>query len=123
MDCARANNTNILTIRLTTLEGFYWDALRALLHAAVELDADPMAPPAPKVRRPQWPRPDFFKKALSGKQNRAAGEFFRKLKPTYQREYLGWLSVAKRPETRARRLAETLAALTAGRKWAQRDRI
>ena len=64
--------------------------------------------------------PSYFKKALSAKQNRAAALCFNKLAPTYQREYLVWLSMAKRPETRARRLAETLAALAAGRKWAQR---
>jgi hypothetical protein len=117
------NNTNILTIQLTTLEGLNCDALRALLHAAVELDADPMAPPAPKVKRASWPMPDYFKEALSSKQNRAAAEFFRKLKPTYHREYFVWLSMAKRSETRARRLAETLAALAAGRKWAQRKQV
>jgi hypothetical protein len=116
-----ANNTNILSFRVTTIEGFNRDALRALLHAAVELDADPLVPPVPKVKRAPWPMPDFFKKALAAKQNRAAAEYFRKLAPTYQREYLGWVSMAKRPETRARRLAETLAALSAGRKWAQRN--
>jgi len=117
-----SNNTSILTIRLTTLEGLNRDALRELLHAAVDLDADPLVPPAPKVKRPrpQWPMPDFFKKALSAKQNSAAAQGFRKLAPTRQREYIVWLSIAKRPETRARRLAETLAALAVGRKWAQR---
>ena len=118
-----ANNTNILSIRLTSLDGSIRDALRALLRAAVELDADPMVPPAPKAQRPPWPMPAYFKKALSAKQNRAAAEFFRKLAPTYQREYIVWLTIAKRPETRARRLAEVLAALTAGRKWAQRKQV
>jgi uncharacterized protein YdeI (YjbR/CyaY-like superfamily) len=64
--------------------------------------------------------PGFFKTALAEKRNRAAAECFKKLAPTYQREYLGWLTMAKLPETRARRLAETLRALAAGRKWAQR---
>jgi len=82
-----------------------------------------MVPPAPKVKRAQWPIPDFFKQALSRKQNRAAADFFHKLKPTYQREYLVWLSMAKQSETRARRLAETLAALAAGKKWAQRKQV
>src|SRR6185436_12219033 len=118
-----ANNTNILSMRVTTLEGLDRGALRELLHAAVELDADPMVPPAPKVKRAQWPIPDFFKQALSRKQNRAAADFFHKLKPTYQREYLVWLSMAKQSETRARRLAETLAALAAGKKWAQRKQV
>ena len=117
------NNTNILSMRFTTLDGVNRDALRALLHAAVELDADPMVPPAPKAKRAQWPMPAFLKKALSAKENRAACENFRRFAPTYQREYLVWLTMAKRPETRARRLAETLAALTAGRRWAQRKQV
>jgi len=118
-----ANNTNLLSMRFTTLEGLNRNALRELLHSAVELDADPMVPPAPKVKRSQWPMPDYFKKALAAKQNRAASENFRKFAPTYQREYLVWLSMAKRPETRARRLAETLAALAAGKKWVERKKV
>ncbi len=114
------HNTNIRSLRLTTLDGLNRAALRALLHAAVELDADPMVPPAPRVKRKLWPVPAYFKKALAAKQNRAAAENFRKLAPSCQREYLVWLTTAKRPETRARRLAETLAALAHGRKWAQR---
>jgi len=64
--------------------------------------------------------PDFFKKALGQKRNRAAAASFRNFAPTYQREYIIWLTVAKQPETRVRRLKETLAALARGRKWAQR---
>ena len=113
-------NTNIRSIRITTLDGFDRAALRVLLHAAVELDADPTLPPVPKAKRKPWPVPAFFKQALAEKRNRAAAENFRKLAPSCQREYLVWLSTAKLPETRARRLAETLAALASGRKWAQR---
>lgn len=113
-------NTNILSIRVTTLDGLNRDALRNLLHAAVALDADPTIPPAPKVKRKPWPVPAFFKQALAAKANRAAAEGFKRLSPTCQREYLVWLSMAKRPETRAHRLAQTLAALRTGRKWAQR---
>jgi hypothetical protein len=114
------NNTNIRSLRLTKLDGFNAVAFRELLHAAVALDADPMIPPAPKVKRKPWPMPKFFKEALAMKQHRAAAENFRQLSPTCQREYLVWLTMAKRPETRAKRLAQTLAALRAGRKWAQR---
>ena len=112
------NNTNIRSIRFTALDGLHRSAFRAMLHAAVKLDADPMIPPAPKVQREPWPVPDFFAKAL--RRNRAADAGFRKLPPSCQREYLVWLSTAKRPETREKRLAQTLAALAAGRKWAQR---
>ena len=61
-----------------------------------------------------------FKKALAEKQNRTAAENFRRLAPSCQREYIVWLATAKRPETQSRRLKETLAALAAGRKWAER---
>ena len=114
------NNTNIRTVRITSFEGFDREAFRALLRAAVELDADPMIPPAPKVKRKPWPMPGFFKEALAKKANHPAAENFKKLAPSCQREYLAWLSTAKQPETKARRLKETLAALTSGRKWAQR---
>jgi uncharacterized protein YdeI (YjbR/CyaY-like superfamily) len=113
-------NTNIRSVRITSLDGLNRAALRELLNAAVLLDADPTLPPLPKVKRKPWPVPAFFKIALAEKRNRAAAEGFRKLAPSCQREYLVWLSTAKRPETRARRLKETLAALAAGRKWEQR---
>lgn len=115
-------NTHIRSIILTTLDGFNREALRRLLHAAVELDADPEAPSVPKVKRKPWPVPDFFKRALADKRHRAAAENFKRFAPTYQREYLVWLSTAKRPETRERRLMETLAALAKGYKWIDRKR-
>lgn len=117
------NNTNIRSIRLTTLESLNREALRQLLHASVELDADTMIPPVPKVKRKPWPMPDYFKKALAQKKHRAAAEGFKKFAPTYQREYIIWLATAKLPETRTKRLAETLKALAAGRKWAQRKQV
>ena len=114
------NNTNILSIRLATFEGFNRDALRALLRAAVELDAEPALPPPPKAKREPWPVPEFFAAAL--KRNKKAAAGFAKLSPSCQREYLAWLSTARRPETREKRLAETLQALATGRKWIDRKR-
>jgi uncharacterized protein YdeI (YjbR/CyaY-like superfamily) len=118
-----ANNTNIRSIRLTTLDGLDQRALQELLHAAMELDADPMIPPAPKVKRKPWPTPKFFQAALGLKKNRTAAENFRALSPTCQREYLVWLSTAKLPETRERRLKQTLAALSKNRQWTQRKAV
>ena len=114
-------NTNIRSIRLTTLANFNRRAFEALLHAAVELDADPSIPPPPKVKRKPWPIPTFFKTAL--KQDLVAAENFRALSPTRQREYLVWLSTAKQPETRDRRLKQTLHALKKGRAWIQRNAV
>jgi uncharacterized protein YdeI (YjbR/CyaY-like superfamily) len=112
------NNTNIRSIRFTTLRTVDRVALREMLHHAVELDQESSLAPAPKKKRKPFPMPEYFSRAL--KRNKAASAFFRALAPTYQREYIVWLTFAKLPETRARRLKETLMALAKGRKWAQR---
>jgi uncharacterized protein YdeI (YjbR/CyaY-like superfamily) len=62
--------------------------------------------------------PDFFAAAL--KKNKKAAANFAAMPPSCQREFLVWLTMAKREETRARRLTDTLNALTAGKKWIQR---
>lgn len=111
-------NTSIQSLRLTSLEAFDVRAFRQLLQAAVLLDDSPEMPPPPKVRREEWPMPEALAKAL--KSNLAAAANFETLSRTCQREYKVWISMAKQPETVARRLKETLAALAAGRKWAQR---
>ncbi len=112
------NNTNIRGMRIISLQDFDRNAFRELLHAAVEIDSELSIPPLPKKKRKPFPVPDYFAKAL--KKNKAASRSFATLAPTYQREYIVWLRSAKLPETRARRLKETLAALAAGRKWANR---
>ena len=116
-------NANIRNIRITTLEGLDRAALRTLLHAAVELDSEPMIPRPPRMKRRKWPMPAYFKKALAEKRNKVAAENLLKLAPSCQQEYIVWLATAKRPETQARRLKETLAALASGRKWAQRKDV
>ncbi len=111
-------NTSIRAVRFKRIEALDGEALKRLLHAAVALDAEPAIPMPPKIKREPWPVPDFFAKAL--KQNARAKAYYDSLRPTYQREYLVWVSTAKRDETRDRRVAETLAALAAGRKWIHR---
>jgi hypothetical protein len=113
------SNTNIRSVRITDPEQMDRDGLRRLLRAAVELDADPTAWPVPKIKRAPIPPPAFFKKAL--KENPRAAEGFKGLSPTRQREYIIWLTAAKRPETRAKRLKKTLAALGKGRPWIERE--
>lgn len=111
-------NTSIQSLRLTSLEALNARAFRQLLQAAVLLDDSPEMPPPPKVRREDWPMPEALAKAL--KSNPAAAANFATLSRTCQREYKVWISMAKQPETIERRLKETLTALAAGRKWAQR---
>lgn len=48
--------------------------------------------------------------------NPKAAAYYDKLAYTHQREFVRWLEGAKRPETRAKRLADTLELLGQGRK-------
>ena len=76
-------------------------------------------------RSGQWEAPDQrprltfvmpaeFADAL--RKNKKAQETFEKLAPTYQKQYLGWIEVAKRPETRQKRIEESIRLLAEGRK-------
>ncbi len=55
-----------------------------------------------------------FKRALE--QNTDAKEFFQKLAPTYRKEFNGWISIAKRPETKEKRIKESIKLLSTGQK-------
>jgi len=58
--------------------------------------------------------PNYIAKAI--KANAKAWKFFRELAPTYGRDFVVWIHTAKRPDTRARRIRESLALLAAGKK-------
>ena len=65
--------------------------------------------------RPVIPKlPGYIATAL--KTNSKAWNFFRALAPTYRRDFVVWIHTAKRPETRARRIRESIALLAAGKK-------
>ena len=89
-----------------------------------ELDASGLLTPAGQAAAPTSntyaPRPvipelpPYIAKAL--KANPAAWKFFRELAPTYRRDFVVWIQIAKRPETRARRIRESIALLAARKK-------
>ena len=79
-----------------------------------------LAGPAKRAKKPAKPPPKVpadLTKALKTSPNARAT--FEGLAPSHQREYVEWLTEAKRPETRAKRLATTLEWLAAGksRNW------
>lgn len=111
-------NTHIRSVRFTSVEELDWKALGRLLLAAVDLDQRPDIAPPPKTKREPLPLPPFFARALHGDRSARAG--FEALSASCQREWIVWLSTAKREETQQRRLAEALAALARGRKWIDR---
>jgi len=58
--------------------------------------------------------PAYIKDAF--KANANAWRFFQSLPPGERRRFVGWVHIAKRVETREKRLAESLALLAAGRR-------
>ena len=67
------------------------------------------------VPRPVVPDlPVYIAKAL--KENRKAWKFFRELAPTHRRRFVVWIHTAKRPETRKKRIRESIRLLAAGKR-------
>lgn len=65
--------------------------------------------------RPVIPElPGYIAKAL--KTHSKAWQFFRSLAPTDRRSFVVWIHIAKRQDTRERRLRESMRLLAAGRK-------
>jgi uncharacterized protein YdeI (YjbR/CyaY-like superfamily) len=58
--------------------------------------------------------PGYIAKALQA--NPKAWSFFQELAPSYRRCFVAWIHSAKRPETRERRIIESIALLAAGKK-------
>ena len=94
--------------------------LLKLVKQAAKLSADGVTASVmsgPRTARKPLPVPDDLKRALAGdKKARAA---FEKFPPSHQREYVEWITEAKREETRAQRLATTIEWLAEGkpRNW------
>jgi uncharacterized protein YdeI (YjbR/CyaY-like superfamily) len=106
--------------RLTRLEDLPGDrTLLGYIRTAVELNASHKpgrSRPAGKPR-PELPVPADLVAAL--KRNKAAAATFEKFSPSHRREYVEWITEAKRDETRQKRLATTLEWLAEGksRNW------
>ena len=58
--------------------------------------------------------PAFMQDALA--RNKKASANFNKLSTSYKRQYVGWVSSAKKEETRKRRLAEVISVLEQNKK-------
>ncbi|HVH66403.1 MAG TPA: YdeI/OmpD-associated family protein [Gemmatimonadales bacterium] len=67
---------------------------------------------APKPAIPDLPT--YLAKVL--KANPKAWRYFRELSPSYRRHFVAWIHLAKRPETRAKRIRQSIVLLAAGKK-------
>jgi uncharacterized protein YdeI (YjbR/CyaY-like superfamily) len=91
-----------------------WNELKAAgLLAPAGLAAAPTA--NRYAARPTVPKlPAYVAKAI--KTNVKAWRFFQQLAPTYRRDFVVWIHTAKRPETREKRLRESIELLSSGKK-------
>ena len=58
--------------------------------------------------------PGYIAKAFQ--KDAKAWAFFQQLAPSYRRYFIGWIHLAKRPETREKRICESIRLLAAGKK-------
>jgi uncharacterized protein YdeI (YjbR/CyaY-like superfamily) len=58
--------------------------------------------------------PGYIAKAFQ--EDTEAWDFFQELAPSYRRNFVGWIHSAKRPETRERRIRESIRLLAARKK-------
>ena len=91
------------------------DALRDLVRKAMAaIDSGPAAPRPKKPPKPELPTPDDLRAALDGAPKAAAT--FDNFPPSCRRDYVEWVTEAKRPETRAKRVAQTVEWLAEGKR-------
>jgi uncharacterized protein YdeI (YjbR/CyaY-like superfamily) len=102
------------TSKWSALNRQRWRELKAagLLTPAGSAAAPTSNTYAPKPAIPELP--SYIAKAL--RTDSKAWEFFRELAPTYRRHFVVWIHTAKRPETRERRLRESIRLLASGKK-------
>jgi uncharacterized protein YdeI (YjbR/CyaY-like superfamily) len=89
-------------------------ALKRYLKKAVQLNEDGVKAPRQKTRPKTALRvPDDLSAAL--KRNAKARATFEAFSPSHKREYVAWITGAKRAETRARRLATAIGWMAQGK--------
>lgn len=84
---------------------------------ALALDESGVKAKKVRVKRPETKVPADLAAAL--RKDAKARKVFEGFAPSHRREYIEWIEEAKRPETRAKRLAETMRLLARGksRNW------
>jgi uncharacterized protein YdeI (YjbR/CyaY-like superfamily) len=113
-------NASGRSVRFSSLKEIPWKKLERLIHAAAKLDTEGTAKSMQRTRRPELPMPKEFAATL--KRSPKARAYFETLPPSCRREYIEWISTAKRDETRERRLAEAIEKLSEGRRHNEQNR-
>lgn len=102
--------------RITSLADLPDDAaLRSMVRKAVALAEQGVKAARPtKHPKPELAMPEDFRAVLDARP--VASDCFEAFSPSAQREYLEWVTEAKRPETRARRIAQAVEWIAEGKK-------
>jgi uncharacterized protein YdeI (YjbR/CyaY-like superfamily) len=109
--------------RITSLSDLPPDkVLVGYIKQAIQLNEQGIKVPRPEKPKPNrnLPVPRILADAL--KRNKKAERTFENFSPSHKREYIEWITEAKREDTRRKRLATTVAWLTEGkpRNWKYR---
>ena len=94
------------------------DVLIAYVREAIRLNEENVKPVRPKkAPKPEAAVPDDLAAALASTP--AARAAFDAFPPSHRREYIDWITEAKQPATRAKRIAQTVEWVTEGksRNW------
>ena len=101
--------------RLTSIDDLPPRAeLEALVRKAMRLIDEGVKPVRNKHAKPPFTVPQDLRAAIDA--NAAAATTFDNFPPSCQREYVDWVTEAKRDETRAKRLAQTVEWLAEGKR-------
>ena len=101
--------------RLTSVEDLPPPAeLDAMIRKAAELAESGPAPRAAKPPKPELATPEDLRSAIDAEPKAAAT--FDAFPPSCRRDYCEWIVEAKRPETRAKRIAQAVEWLAEGKK-------
>jgi uncharacterized protein YdeI (YjbR/CyaY-like superfamily) len=104
--------------RITSLEDLPEPkALQEIIRKAMALTEAGVKPPRNKTAKPPAEAPEDLSAALA--ENEAAEATFDGFSESCRREYVEWVTSAKRPETRSKRIVEAIGWMTEGkkRKW------
>jgi len=101
--------------RLTSLDDLpLRKELEALVKKAMQLTDEGVKPPRDKHRKAPFTVPQDLRAAIDAVP--AAAATFDNFPPSCQREYVEWVTEAKRDETRSKRLTQTVEWLAEGKK-------
>ncbi len=90
------------------------EALKELIEKAMALTDSGVKPVRNKTVKGDLTVPEDLERALG--QNEAASATFGSFPPSCRREYVDWVTEAKRPETRAKRIAQAVEWMAEGKR-------